>query len=1131
MKAEATPGDLAVRDRALEPGCSFLVQAPAGSGKTELLIQRLLRLLAVVRQPEEILAITFTRKAAAEMRERVLLALARGRRGERPVEPHLQQGFELARAADARDRELGWGLAEQPGRLRIGTIDSVNTWLSSRAPLSAGLQAMSRVTENPDALYREAARQTLSLAAEPDAHGDAIRALLHHCDNQAELAAGLLGRMLARRDQWLRHTGSGEVTAAGREALEAAAGVLVETSLRRADARLPAEPRAELAELLAFAANNLSAAGIESDLTAWRDGPAFPPAAGNNVGLWRGLAQALLTKTGGWRQAKGVNVRLGFPKDAGDEKARMVALLEQLARDELLGELLHEVQQLPDARYSDTQWQVLAAMLRVLPLAAAMLQQVFDARGETDFTQIAAQALTSLGSDDTIGELSLVLDYSLRHILLDEYQDTSRSQHDLLCRLTAGWEPGDGRTVFLVGDPMQSIYRFREAEVGIFLQTRARGIHELPLEFLRLETNFRSVPAIVGWVNRCFGAILPEAEDPATGAVPLAPSRAIRADAEDTGVQWHVRADADPDAEAHDIVAIVRDSLERWPQDTVGILVRSRAHAARLGPLLRASGIGYSAPDLELLGAEPVIQDLLALTRALSHAADRIAWLALLRAPWCGLTLADLHALAADDRDNGIWSLVNDTDRIARLSADGRARASAFAEKLAPWLARRGACALREVVEGAWQCIGGPACVQDPMELEIAAEFFDYLDEIDAGGDCPDVAELLAGIDARPVSRDAIHDPRVQLMTMHKAKGLEFDTVLLPGLNHRPRTDTRPLLLWHELVDADGRLQLVLAPRQARGAAQDPLFETLWRVERQRAAYEQQRLLYVAATRARRRLHLFAGLPAADDPDSVQAGPGSLLLSLWPAAATEVRAALRDAAPAVAAPEGPQWFDVPLRRLPAQWASPLDDTLPVWGDGEVEDKDAWATQETAWVRAAGTVAHRWLQAIAGEGPEAFDRARVAKLRPTICRQLQQHGTSADRLDAGCDRVCAALTRCLEDERGRWLLSTTHTQAESEFAISQTVAPGEVMELRLDRTFVDGDGQRWIVDFKISEPASGQTEAAFLSEQAALYQAQLARYREAIAKLDPRPRPVRLALYLPLLPRLLEVPLTGAAVSE
>src|SRR3970040_585313 len=124
MNAAAIP-DLAARRRALDPACSFIVQAPAGSGKTELLIQRYLRLLACVEHPEEIVAITFTRKAAREMRERVLDAVEDPRAAKAPASAHERTTLELAAAALARDTEAGWGVTANPARLRLQTIDSV----------------------------------------------------------------------------------------------------------------------------------------------------------------------------------------------------------------------------------------------------------------------------------------------------------------------------------------------------------------------------------------------------------------------------------------------------------------------------------------------------------------------------------------------------------------------------------------------------------------------------------------------------------------------------------------------------------------------------------------------------------------------------------------------------------------------------------------------------------------------------------------------------------------------------------------------------------------------------------------------------------------------------------------------
>jgi len=117
----------------------------------------------------------------------------------------------------------------------------------------------------------------------------------------------------------------------------------------------------------------------------------------------------------------------------------------------------------------------------------------------------------------------LRLDYRLQHILVDEFQDTSSAQLELVRLLTAGWQTGDGRSVFCVGDPMQSIYGFRQAEVRAFLELAEDGIGELRFDVQRLRDNFRSAKAVVEWINACFSRVLPR-----TIAI-AAPSRFVRA--------------------------------------------------------------------------------------------------------------------------------------------------------------------------------------------------------------------------------------------------------------------------------------------------------------------------------------------------------------------------------------------------------------------------------------------------------------------------------------------------------------------------------------------------------------------------------------------------------------------------
>ncbi|MFH1573024.1 MAG: UvrD-helicase domain-containing protein, partial [Acidobacteriota bacterium] len=157
-----TAPDARQREHALDPERSFIVQAPAGSGKTELLIQRCLTLLCRVNEPEAIIAITFTRKAAGEMRRRVMTALQNSA-GRRPDKPHEALTWDLACRVRERNESLGWDLFRNPGRLRIQTIDSLCASLTRQMPWLSRLGGPPDIVEAEEELYAEAALRTIDL--------------------------------------------------------------------------------------------------------------------------------------------------------------------------------------------------------------------------------------------------------------------------------------------------------------------------------------------------------------------------------------------------------------------------------------------------------------------------------------------------------------------------------------------------------------------------------------------------------------------------------------------------------------------------------------------------------------------------------------------------------------------------------------------------------------------------------------------------------------------------------------------------------------------------------------------------------------------------------------------------------
>jgi len=1096
--------DLA-RRRAVEPGRSVIVQAPAGSGKTSLLVERYLALLAVVEAPEEILAITFTRKAAAEMRERVLQFLDPDFDSEAA---HEQAALARARAVESRVRE--WGLRENPQRMLIRTIDSFNHFLARSMPVASQLGPVPLPADHTQALYREAARRVLGQLDEGDDLAADLSALLLWRDHRVQDLEDLLVGLLARREQWLPILL--QPTSSDREALERGLHALVVDRLGRIRGQLEdglaaagVTPEA-LLDLMRYAAEQLAAKGADSALSVAADLSALPEPRPDALPHWQALAELLLTQAGSWR--KSVTVASGFPPKT-PEKARMLALLEALSADTALAEALHQARGLPTPVYQKEEWRVLGALVRVLKTAASELRLVFAEQGRTDFAGLSAAAQQALGDADSgYTDLALYLDRRIRHILVDEYQDTNWSQFRLLEKLVGSWQADEARSLFLVGDPMQSIYRFREAEVGLFMRTREFGVGEQTLESLQLTRNFRSRCEIVEWVNEHLGPIFPKTEDIAAGAVAYAESDpALKA-----GGQVRLIAAPDAIAEAEALAETIEESLARHadqPGFKAALIVRARSHLKDILPALQRRGIPYRAVKLDPLTRRPLVQDLLALTRAVLDPDDTAAVLAVLRSPACGLALADLHALAGDGRR------LDEEGALDRLAGDARSRAARVFEVLrraaALWRRR----SVRDLVEGAWYALGGPSICQRPeVDLRDARLYFETLEQAEDEGLLPDwnaFAELLDGASTEgdPPS-DAV---RLEVLTMHGAKGLEWDLVILPQLHRTTGGQNRDLLHWLPLTPSRGGEQVLLAPlRSARESTNPPLIKFMQGEQQQREAYERQRLLYVAATRARRELVLSACLNP-EKPD--QLPKASLLADLWPSVGQEFRAdlerrleqALPTTAPMVdAAP------DQSIRRVPVDWTPPLTPTY-AWRpalpprERPVEIEFNWAGTEA---RRVGTVLHRLLERVGRIGIESLDAAACKRLSDRVPILLAALGSAGEELETSQRIVREALEKTLTSETGRWILSGRHRDAACELPLSGVV-DGQLVNAIIDRTFIDADGVRWIIDYKSGYHGGGALDT-FLGEEAERYSPQLDLYRR-LFELMGETR-VRTALFLP-----------------
>ena len=1094
--------DDSARQAALDTSRSFIVQAPAGSGKTELLIQRYLALLAQVELPEQIIAITFTRKAAAEMRGRVLQALRAAARKESPQEQHRLKTRELAMAVLARGQELEWDLAAQPQRLRIDTLDALNAWLAQRLPVLSGGVAGATVVENAREFYVRASRRVLGQLGNPGEPGDCLRPLLRRLDNRYDRLETLLAELLPSRDQWLYYLARGG-DAELRRALEHALESLVGERLTRLAEALPEDAVAELVPLLRHGAQFATAAASAEQFAPWLELDDLPAPTAQSSAAYKALPELLLVKAGTWR--KQLRADIGFGAEHSAERNRLSRLIAALEEQPELQQILVMIRKLPSPRYDESQWQTLAALRVVLRHLTAELRLIFAERNVVDFIELALAAQSALGESDAPSELLLALDRRVQHLLVDEFQDTSHTQLRLLELLTAGWQRDDGRTLFLVGDPMQSIYRFRNADMSLFLKTKIRGVADVHCEALVLERNFRSAPAVIDWINSHFPSIFPSDDELGSGAARFYPCEAARHDSAHATVEVHALRGTDAQAEVDRVIEILSDERGRYPEHSVAILVQSRSHLAGLHDELRARRLSVHAVELEAPNQRQVVQDLLGLTRSLTHLADRIAWLGVLRAPWCGLTWQDLHRLVSNDRERPVWALMNDPERVEGLSEDGRRRLAHCREILQRAFDCRAQQPLARWIERTWVTLGGPACLDLPEELEQTDRFFLSLAELDRRGDLDDPPSLESFFLDPRGHGEAPRETGVEIMTIHRAKGLEFDTVLLLGLGRSPPPDRSRGLYWLERVAADGREDLLLAPLAATAGEPDVLGDFLKRTDRERDLAERARLLYVATTRARDRLHLIGQIsPTATEPP-----PRSLLSFLWP----HVRERFGDVEAASHDPDSAADSILPvLRRLADGFDRPImpavDEVTPLPTAGLSRPEFEWAGQAALQI---GTVVHNALQAMADSAIENWNADKVRDQSSRFRGALRLLGVEDRELESSTQRVIDALCRVLEDATGCWLLQD-HREAASELQLT-IHTPAGLEHVRLDRTFVADDGTRWIVDFKTSSHEGG-ARSAFLESEVERYRPQMERYAAAMATIDDRP--IRVGLYFPLL---------------
>jgi ATP-dependent helicase/nuclease subunit A len=905
------------------------------------------------------------------------------------------------------------------------------------------------------------------------------------------------------------------------------------------------------------------------------------------------LADLLLTSEGSIR--KQVNVNQGFPKDRKAEKARLLSLLAGLASAPDFASALAAVRNLPPARYTEEEWEIVRACFTLLRHAAGQLRVVFAETAAADYIEIAQIAQKALKGEDNLPiEAAQNLADGIHHLLVDEFQDTSRRQHQLLAHLIAAWSGREDRTLFVVGDPMQSIYGFREADTELFPRAEQLGLEipdDLPLLFdsVLLTANFRTARPLVDRINHTFAQIFTGG-----GGITFVEAEPARDSSLESGL--HVAAHGEPRLQLHlefapasrsnsgspspdrkdarqlqrdaalekqtrEIVALIRSRLEKarvaGEKCRIAVLGRARKALVPVAQALRVAGIPFRAIKLETLQDRPEIIDVLALARALFNREDRVAWLGVLRAPWCGLSLADLHTLAsADDeqlKSRPVPGLL--AERLTLLSNDGRAavgrvlRAVEFAERLR---SSRPFATLGTSLEQVWLRLGGAQCV-DPGARANLDLLWQRLDTLPQGE--PDL--LGPALDAALEDLKALPDPAadvdcgVQLMTIHEAKGLEFEVVIVPDLQAGTGNNKPELLSWLERglpPEADEHEEItefLVAPMPPKGADRGAAKAWVDRVRHEREQQEARRVLYVAATRAREELHFFAR-PSYKSADAalfeLVTSRESLLLTAWPAWETEIRRQFEEwsAARAAAAEsstieslaasgEGELRIVPPVlkptcvRRLPpgyqpasAEFSTAAED--PQAGAGRLYERHEGGLQSRALGKAVHELFQRFAQLLATETSEVA-RNSLARVQPRIAANLRTFGIDAGQADRIATQALDMVLRAANDPQAQWILAA-HADAASEARWTGVISGG-LRTVQIDRVFRagpmpesnDDHSTWWIIDYKTAHEDGLDPQAA-LPELRREFAPQIEAYAKFLRNLHGADATVRGGLYYP-----------------
>ncbi|HAE70410.1 MAG TPA: DNA helicase UvrD, partial [Gammaproteobacteria bacterium] len=509
----------------------------------------------------------------------------------------------------------------------------------------------------------------------------------------------------------------------------------------------------------------------------------------------------------------------------------------------------------------------------------------------------------------------------------------------------------------------------------------------------------------------------------------------------------------------------------------IAILVRSRTHLVEITPLLKQHNIEFESLKITPLKDHLITRDLFSLARALMHLGDKLAWLSVLRSPWCGLTLDDLLVLSADDSQI-IYAQLTNEKTLAKLSQDGQKRAQHLQACLQAILDNQGRFNFVELLTFAIDQLGISRSLSQADTL-IKDQFLSIVNTCEQQQSL-DVETIKAALDELYAPSETAS---VKLMTIHQSKGLEFDTVIMPGLGRGARNDDSPMMHMKEFADQS----LLLAPiKSSLDTNEGQTYTYLKFIEAQQNKFETMRLLYVAMTRAKQQLHLLGHVN-----QNHQVAKKSLLALLMPFYQNVFDQIPASQVPAETSNQAP-----PLQRL-KQIITP---SVKEQESGETLEYQQ--NFERLFKSLLGTLIHQY-----------YEQGLFDPSTDNIKARLLEIGTPINEIDQWQVFVLKLLNNTKGDPQFEWLFKDrSSTLVEAEFVTDNRI-------IAIDRLFIDND-ILWIIDFKTAEPLADESLDQFIHRQQSQHAKQLFFYQETLSKVYNNP--IKCALYCPAVSQLIQI---------